>query len=548
MPAQPTEPTVRVRRRRAVDFGKKDAPDLVSPPQAGVKKREAGRGHGGKDAAGPHPRSPVKKPLFVTTVRAAPYFDRPPPQHPSERPQERLYSFASRPRVIDNKRPPGNHVTGHRARCEAAAAAAAAAAAVSTINATQQHGNRSSRKDESAPNSEDGPLSYGNIMFDRRVVRGTTVNTQAQPKWNPYFGYAKLLSQEQRRIELEAARRRRAAARRRAKAPRRPQRLGTPPPVSGRQHMDVQTEKYLEEIFDRPKEEDVWCQTDPFIDRPPTPLYIPAKTGVDAETQIYPGDLFDFDVEVRPLLEVLVGKTIENSLIEVLEEEELAALRAQQRRFQELRAAELAEQQRLEEQERRLREEKERRVAQRRAALEAQKEAERRVAAAVLTRGYLIDLLPSVLEGLRESGDLPDDVEKETEESIVPWLADEVRQEMQQLITSRTIITDIVREILETRAELYKVLGDPSGADASASPGEDLEETPVEEEVAPPHAVEESMLVEEDEEEEESGSAGRVKTGEAATSFSGMGEFDCASDCLRNMESICKGSKVNSST
>lgn len=49
---------------------------------------------------------------------------------------------------------------------------------------------------------------------------------------------------------------------------------------------------------------------------------------------------------------------MEQSLIEVLEEEELANLRIQQREFLELRNAELAEQQRLEEQERRHREEK----------------------------------------------------------------------------------------------------------------------------------------------------------------------------------------------
>lgn len=65
--------------------------------------------------------------------------------------------------------------------------------------------------------------------------------------------------------------------------------------------------------------------------------------------------LFDFDMEVIPILEVLVGKTVEQALIEVLEEEELASLREQQRRFLEIRAAELAETQRLEEQERRLR-------------------------------------------------------------------------------------------------------------------------------------------------------------------------------------------------
>lgn len=63
-------------------------------------------------------------------------------------------------------------------------------------------------------------------------------------------------------------------------------------------------------------------------------------------------------MEVQPILEVLVGKTVEQALIEVLEEEELAALREQQRKYIEIRAAELAETQRLEEQERRLRSEK----------------------------------------------------------------------------------------------------------------------------------------------------------------------------------------------
>lgn len=58
------------------------------------------------------------------------------------------------------------------------------------------------------------------------------------------------------------------------------------------------------------------------------------------------------------MLQVLVGKTMEQALLEVLEEEELAGLMAQQCAFQELRNAELVEVQRLEEEERRHREEK----------------------------------------------------------------------------------------------------------------------------------------------------------------------------------------------
>lgn len=122
----------------------------------------------------------------------------------------------------------------------------------------------------------------------------------------------------------------------------------------------MQTEIYLEELFVTPPVTDVCTQTDLFVERPLSPFYVPAKTGADVETQIYPGDvskdykvqnnfkllyfqLFDFDMEVQPILEVLVGKTVEQALIEVLEEEELAALREQQRRFLELRAIEMSE-------------------------------------------------------------------------------------------------------------------------------------------------------------------------------------------------------------
>lgn len=68
--------------------------------------------------------------------------------------------------------------------------------------------------------------------------------------------------------------------------------------------------------------------------------------------------LFDFNVEVLPVLEVLVGKTLEQALLEVMEEEELANIREQQRTYEEIRNAENMEQQRLEEQNRRHKDEK----------------------------------------------------------------------------------------------------------------------------------------------------------------------------------------------
>lgn len=85
--------------------------------------------------------------------------------------------------------------------------------------------------------------------------------------------------------------RRRALAKKRAKQQLKSQ---TPEPVEGRKHIDIQTELYLEELTDRVEEADISTQTDAFLDRPPTPLYIPAKTGIDAATQILEGDVRKF--------------------------------------------------------------------------------------------------------------------------------------------------------------------------------------------------------------------------------------------------------------
>ena len=89
-------------------------------------------------------------------------------------------------------------------------------------------------------------------------------------------------------IQRQQELRRRTIARRRA---REQMRVRSPPPVEGRRHTEVQTELYLEEITDRIEEADVHTQTDAFLDRPPTPLFIPAKTGMDASTQIMEGDV-----------------------------------------------------------------------------------------------------------------------------------------------------------------------------------------------------------------------------------------------------------------
>jgi hypothetical protein len=54
---------------------------------------------------------------------------------------------------------------------------------------------------------------------------------------------------------------------------------------------------------------------------------LPIHSGVDRTTQIWDGELFDFDYESVPILKVLIGKTMELSRMEVLEEEELKKMK-----------------------------------------------------------------------------------------------------------------------------------------------------------------------------------------------------------------------------
>lgn len=52
------------------------------------------------------------------------------------------------------------------------------------------------------------------------------------------------------------------------------------------------------------------------------------KTGKDAFTQINRFDFFNFEKEVQPIVEVLTTKTLEQSLVEVYEEEFLEQMQA----------------------------------------------------------------------------------------------------------------------------------------------------------------------------------------------------------------------------
>jgi len=297
-------------------------------------------------------------------------------------------------------------------------------------------------------------------MYDKRVVRGNTYAAQILPA-----------TAQAEQLEMERS----AQMSARKKRPKLPPKPDTPEATEGRKHIDVQTEQYLEELTDRPVEVDVDTQTDAFMDQLPAPIFIPMKTGVDVETQIYEGDLFDFDTEVEPILEVLVGKTLEQSMMEVMEEEELQNMRAHQEHFEQIRNAELAETQRLEEAEKRRSQEKERRVHQEKERVAREAQVTEKVAARTFTKGFLSELQTSVVSNLQDAGFFYDPLEKEVTDEFMPWLLDSMTEKLDMVQIARAIADDLLTaaggraaQMAEETARLQKLVAEREATEAAA--------------------------------------------------------------------------------
>ncbi|XP_029941060.1 radial spoke head protein 3 homolog B-like [Salarias fasciatus] len=149
---------------------------------------------------------------------------------------------------------------------------------------------------------------------------------------------------------------------------------------------------------------------------------------------------------------------MEQSLLEVMEEEELASLKAQQRTFEELRNSRLAEVQRLQEQERRHSQERERRIAQQKEVLRKEKETAEKIAARAITQQYLAGLQPAVFSSLRGHGFFYDPVERDVETNFLPWLMAEVNDTLRKRSTARQTLDNLIQDVCRKRVEAFMEL------------------------------------------------------------------------------------------
>ena len=189
----------------------------------------------------------------------------------------------------------------------------------------------------------------------------------------------------------------------------------------------------------KPPEKDCNTQSDELKPRPPSPPYIPKKTGIDVATQILDGELFDFNYEVQPILNVVINKTLEQAQLEVEEEYELEAMHLFKKQYYERKRLEedenLAELKREEE----AITKKEGELKQKRDLYAKKERLLRTLQSLALAKTYLSKVVPNSMDDLYEQNLAPEVLTHQLHFNYVDWLAVRTAQASSYLIETTSI-------------------------------------------------------------------------------------------------------------
>ena len=153
------------------------------------------------------------------------------------------------------------------------------------------------------------------------------------------------------------------------------------------------------------------------------------------------------------MLEVLVGRTLNISMLEVVQEAEIEELHRKQVEFEGIRNIELSELQRLEAEDTRKQLERGRRLAQQEKRIEDDRLQQETLTAKTFAYEYLVEMREGVMVALEDDGHFYDPVKKEIEEEFLePMGMNAVFYEAQELADS--LLMDALNKAKEISLEM----------------------------------------------------------------------------------------------
>jgi len=219
----------------------------------------------------------------------------------------------------------------------------------------------------------------------------------------------------------------------------------------------------------------VEAQTDEFLPEPPPEQYQPQKTGIDAQTQVEDGELFIFDYEVEPILDVLVMKTLEQSIMEVEEEHELARMSEFKGEWYERQSQMMKAWQEQVKEEWVLWEKKEAVLAKKRKEKEEEARILLKIQAINASKTCLQSLVPAAVQDLQEVA-FPDTRALDIDRLFLPSLFGQVQKEVDAVRKAKNVVDEIVLSGVEENQVRWE-----AGLEAHKSLNSDLAKKRLEE-------------------------------------------------------------------
>ena len=136
--------------------------------------------------------------------------------------------------------------------------------------------------------------------------------------------------------------------------------------------------------------------------------FLPQKLGKDVGTQILDDDLFDFDRDVQSLLTVIVGKTLEQSMLELEQEEEIENLREAKLMYSKKKNEDTKRIKNLEDREIQKKYNNDAKKDHRRQIRERRKKTQKELISRVISKTYLRDLIKNSYNDLIFRGQFRD--------------------------------------------------------------------------------------------------------------------------------------------
>lgn len=177
---------------------------------------------------------------------------------------------------------------------------------------------------------------------------------------------------------------------------------------------------------------------------------MPRLMGVSKKTLTEDNEIFLFDDEVEPILQVLCGKTLEVSQMEILQEEELKEMHKQQVNFINMMENDNAEIKKMEDQERKRLEAYEAKKNIEKSKRNARKVAHEKVVCRQIAKKYLRDVKPNAYVLLKDLSFIRDEFREVTmHQDVLPWMLQHAEVFVKQIESLHQYPTTVIAKHID---------------------------------------------------------------------------------------------------